>query len=204
MLPQSTFRFDPIPHRYYYGDRRIVGITEAIQSVGLSPAIPESARRNFAYAASRGTTVHKACELSDLGQSHEYDMDSNLSGYVKAWEKFRIDYGYEPDLVEVPLGHYIYQFGGTPDTAGYSKKLEAYCVVERKTCQLQDHFGFQLAGQEILVIQGPSGPQHARKLAVQLKPDSQYVVKEYYDKIYHKLFLNAVSISNWKISHRDK
>lgn len=197
----NNFRFDPVEHKYYLGDRRITGITEAMERTGLTPKIPEAAKKNFAYAAERGTAIHKMCELHDLGKADQFDMDPNLQGYLDAWKKFCWDYGFGALLTEVPMYHPVYQFGGTPDVAGYSDKLKCKVIVERKAVrEISDTVGFQLAGQDLLVKANHEGFEFTKTLVVQLMDDSKYRAKEYGPGMYKNLFLSAVSIANYQIS----
>lgn len=209
---QPPLTYNEKDHTYHFGDRRIVGITDAMSRAGLTPPIPEAAKRNFEAAGVKGSTAHSMCELYDLGVAGDYEMDPTMQGYLDAWVAFRSEWAYHPEMVEVPMGHPIYQFGGTPDTAGpihYPSLGFKHAIVERKTCDLADHVGFQLAGQELLVQHemGERWPGPCLLLAVRLNKDGTFQVKghrpgEYTQKraYYRGLFLAAVAVSNYQIS----
>ena len=171
---------------------------------GLTPPKPENrtALDNFRRAGERGSVVHKMCELYDTGREHEFEMDPTLEGYAIAWRNFCEEYGFQSELTEVPLPHEIYQFGGTPDTAGNSSLLGGFTVAERKTRELQDYDGFQLAAQELLVQRELKTDKPMFLLGVRLKQDGHFEVRVYSAKrtFYRGLFLAAVSVANYQIS----
>lgn len=192
-----AFKFDYETHQYFIGDTRVAGITEALQGVGLKPSFAGVPSGTLEKAAERGSVVHEMCKLDDAGQLGSYDK--RLEAYLFAWRKFRDDFGLEGWFVEVPMGHKVYYFGGTPDFIGYSKKLNSPVVVERKTCDLHDWIDFQLAGQYLLAQQEEPQPSYER-WAVKLNKDGTYKVRQFseYGRA-AKLFLSAVAIMNYRI-----
>ncbi len=194
-------RFDEKQHRYYIGDRLIVGITQALSLSGLAPK-PEMNPRfaaNFKYAGERGKAIHKMCELDDLDRSHLYDYDENLAGYLSAWQAFKREWGFKPDFVEEFLIHEIYCFGGIPDCAGYCDRLNAYTVVERKSRELADYDQFQVAGQRIL-LEDVEKRKVGAEVLVQLKADGTFLPRILKDRKARGIFLAAVTISNTILS----
>jgi hypothetical protein len=154
-------------------------------------------KRNFEYAGQRGSAVHRACEFYDMGHLDEVSLDSNIERYLEAWKAFRKDYEYGPFGTELPMGHPIYYYGGTPDSWGRSNK--GPLVVERKSRPLAEYDGFQLAGQDAL-IEANYGFKSEKLLGVQLKADGTYVVREYVKSRYRPLFLAAAAVANYQIS----
>lgn len=200
----TDYRFDKERHLHLIDSRRVTGITEAISRGGLSPAIPKFGRaaENFKAAGQRGTAIHDACELVDSGMEDQYSFDPAITGYMDAWKQFCADFEYTPDIVEVPMAHPIFMFGGIPDTAGLCGRLRGYAVVERKSRPLADYDRFQVAGQLLLIEHNhprPSGEQVFR-IVVQLKADGSYTHKEYRNRLDRGLFLAAVAVSNYQIS----
>lgn len=199
----DAFRFDPDKHQYFFGDRRVTGITEALSRTGLAPAKPTNPAilANFKAAGQRGTEVHRMCELYDTGEVADYEFDPAIVGYLVAWRGFCREYGFEADFTERPLGHPVYNYGGIPDAGGYSLKLDAYCTVERKTRDLQDHDAFQVAAQELLLEQEQGAKPGSRLLLVSLKADGRYFPKDVTAERRQRrgLFLAAVGIANYQI-----
>lgn len=200
MTDTAQFRFDPETHRYFFGPRRVTGITEALSGVGLLAPLPENGRilRNFKYAGERGTAVHSMCAIDDKGECDKWDMDPSLLPYLEAWRAFKYDTGFKPLHVEEPMGHSIYMFGGTPDVAGTLPGNPGLVVVERKTRDLKDEDGFQLALQEVLVAHNKKSPV-LQAWAVRLSDDGTYRPREYKFREHRPLALAAVAIQNEKI-----
>lgn len=200
----GEFRSDDVQHHYYFGNARTCGITEAISEAGLKPKIElKNARHeaNFKYAGERGIAVHQACELFDRNEVHKYDLDTAVLPYLKAWIQFREDTGFSPDIIEEPMGHDIYLFGGRPDRGGNIDGK--YAIVEIKQCALEDWMEFQLAGQDLLMRRW-AGKFPIEWMSVQLKKDGTYAVLRWMpnDKA-RGLFLAAVSITNYRIWRGD-
>ena len=194
----ENFMFDKEKHRYYFGGTRVTGITEALSNAGITPPIPTSARHNFVAAGRRGTIIHQGCEIIDLKQEDNFDLDPELKGYFDAWRSFCYDYGYEVSLVEVPLGHDIFLFGGIPDSYGLCKKLGGLAVVERKSTEFKDWMEFQVEGQKILLEHHNMPVEH--KVVVSIQKTGKYRVEKCAYSKSRALFLSAVAISNWKLS----
>lgn len=197
--------FDPHLHHYFMDGVRVAGITEAMKAEGLSPDLDKVSfrhRKNIEYAGSRGHEIHRACHLDDEGEAHNYTFDPQVEGPLEAWRAFKRDYGFKPEIVERPMYHPVYMFGGTPDSVGPCGKFGRLATVERKSCELQEHFGFQLAGQDILVMNELQVPPTAT-IAVHLGKDGRYHPREFNfarERHFKALFLAAVAIANYRIS----
>jgi hypothetical protein len=109
------FRFDPSDHSYYLGDRRLIGVSEAIQTAGLKdfsridPTVLERAEQ-------RGTAVHAACHYLDDGDLNWATVSPEIEPYVRAWERFKKETGVELLEIEKPRYHATLGFAGTPDS----------------------------------------------------------------------------------------
>lgn len=191
--------FNEADHTYWLEGRRVTGITEALEGCGLRSKPPQGAIANFEYAGKRGSIVHKMRHLSDIGERENYDFDESLLGYLDAWDAFKKHYGLDVLFSEKPLVHPIYQFGGTPDCAGFSSRLGKLVVVEAKTsAKLEDWIGLQLAGQ-MLLLQDVAGMAIEKRLVVRLESDGQYEYGEYGDRTDKGTFLATVTIANRKL-----
>ena len=196
----DDYIFDARLHRHYIGGRRVTGITEALRLTGLKKQIQSFGMNhasNIEYAGQRGTAVHKMCELDNQGQTHLYDLDANLLGYLTAWRLFKKEFGFTPLGSEKPMGHPIYQFGGIPDSWGIVDKVGGKrAVVEMKTRVLDPDDVFQIAAQAILLEHNIQFSAEVG-LLMQLKADGSYShVLHQNLSMPKKLFLSAVPIAN--------
>ncbi len=69
-------------------------------------------------ATSRGTAVHEACHLHDLGQLDLATLHPDLVGYLEAYKRFRADFSvgeYEWQYEEMEQRKEDKFFNGTPD-----------------------------------------------------------------------------------------
>lgn len=198
----AGFSFDPSAHIYRVGNIIRPGINECLESVGLKPSLKMIAPDVLDFARGRGKAIHAVCEIYDRGHLGQYEIDPRTEPYLDAWKDFRRDWSFEPEIIETPMAHPIYQFAGTPDRAGTIEGKPA--TVEIKTVsgtasKPADWVGLQLAAQEIL-LDGCADYQAVNRVAVCLGSDGKYVVREYRDHTDKSIFLAAVSITAKKIN----
>lgn len=130
-------------------------VTEILKSCGFVDS------RFFNEAAtSRGTAVHEACHLHDLGHLDPATLHPDLVGYLEAYKRFRADFSmWEYEHMEVRIENYL--FRGTPDRVyvlkgfvpGLSKE---YGVIDIKTGGPLKWHPLQLAAYAELVGALPS------------------------------------------------
>ena len=200
------FFFDAATHTYTVDEVRKKSVTEIISPLVDFSMVPESA---LEFARDRGTNVHKACELTDLGVLDFETLDERLQGYVMGWQKFMMEFMPTWDHIELPLYSEFYGFCGTPDRAGRVDVKEGKKITQKKivldiksSAQLSPVVGVQLSGYATLLQRGISETDlkpefEADELwAVQLKNDGTYRRKVYTPQ--HPVFLGLLAVSNWK------
>ena len=198
----AGFSFDPEKHIYRVGNIIRPGINECLESVGLKPSLSAIPADVLEFARTRGKAIHAVCELYDRGHLGQYEIDPRTEVYLEAWKSFRMDWSFDPEIIEQPMAHPVYQFAGTPDRAGTVEGKPS--VVEIKTVsgeakEPDEWVGFQLAGQAVL-LEGCAGYEAGYRYAVCLGSDGKYVVEEYIDRTDKSIFLAAVSITAKKIN----
>ena len=146
------------------------------------------------YYATRGTYVHKACELLDHDDLEEAELDPVLIPYVSAWQRFKDESKFQIIEMETRLISETYQFTGKPDRIGLLNGCPA--IVDMKSGAVQRWTALQLAGYEIL-----KGSPHKR-FGVQLKDDGSYKLTEFKDRSDRGVFLAALSFYQWKNNGR--
>lgn len=146
------------------------------------------------YYATRGTYVHRACELINRCELAEDELDPVLVPYVSAWKKFMNDSKFQIIEMEARLVSETYQFSGKPDRIGIFNGCPA--IIDIKSGAVQKWTGLQLAGYEIL-----KGSPHKR-FGVQLKDDGNYKLTEFKDRQDRGIFLAALSCYQWKNNRR--
>lgn len=191
------FRFDPSSHSYYLGDRRLIGVSEAIQAAGLKdfsrvePAVLERARQ-------RGTAVHAACHYLDDGDLNWATVSTEIEPYVRAWERFKADTGLIITDMEHPRYHATLGFAGTPDRL---VKIGGHAgTLDLKTYKPYDVAGVQLAAYSLLAF----GPQQVyetpKRWGLELKDDGKYGLREYKDRGDEAVFMACLTVCKFKRS----
>ena len=142
------------------------------------------------YARTRGTFIHAARHLYDMGELDEDDLDPVLVPYLSAWKKFMGDSKFVVIASEVRLYNEIYQFHGKPDAIGLLNGLPA--IVDCKSGTIEPWVALQMAGYEIL-----KGTPHKR-IAVRLKSDGKYSIKEFNNRQDRQIFMAALACYQWK------
>jgi hypothetical protein len=140
------------------------------------------------YGRDRGTYVHKAVHLYDTDELDEERLDPVLVPYLTGWKKFLKESNFVVIDSEVRLNNG--QFTGKPDKVGLLNGLPA--ILDNKSGSIEPWVALQLAGYEIL-----KGSPHKR-IAVRLKPDGTYSLKEFKDRQDRQIFLAALACYQWK------
>jgi hypothetical protein len=140
------------------------------------------------YSRTRGTYVHKAIHLYDTGDLDEDALDPVIVPYLDAWKRFLKESKFE--VIESETRLYNDQFTGMPDKVGL---LNGYAtILDNKSGNIEPWVALQLAGYEIL-----KGGAYKR-VAVRLKDDGTYSLKEFKDRQDRGIFLSALACYQWK------
>lgn len=196
MIGGEQFRFDPADHSYYLGDKRLIGVSEAIQAAGLKD-FSRIETDVLEHARQRGTAVHAACHFFDQGDLDWDSVSEEIKPYVLAWERFSLDFPLEWSEVEKPLYHATHGLAGTPDRV---TDKPGRTITDIKTYRPDAVTGVQLAAYSLLRF----GPQPAydapKRRAVWLKDDGKYSLTEYTDRGDEAVFMACLTIAKFKRS----
>lgn len=143
------------------------------------------------YGRDRGTHVHTAIHYYDTGCLDEDALDTVLVPYLTAWKRFLKESKFE--VIESEVRLYNGQFTGKPDKVGLLEGIPT--IVDAKSGAIAPWTALQLAGYEIL-----KGSPHKR-VAVRLKPDGTYSIKEFNDRQDSQIFRAILAIHNWKLNN---
>lgn len=98
-------------HIYRIGDRHIVSVTQAL-------SILDERWKIDPWYLKRGRLTHLATAYLDRNELDESTVDPQISGYIAAYVGFKLDTGFEPQLIEHRLYHKGYGYAGTIDRIG--------------------------------------------------------------------------------------
>jgi hypothetical protein len=184
--------FDEAEHRYSYNGRWVRSVTQVLNLI-TGPIYARIPPPILDYAKLRGSNVHGWTELLDLGEAEPFGptfraLDGTILHdehaeypYVVAWQRFRQESGFIPELVEQRFYHPRHRYCGTVDRIGVLNGLR--CTLEIKTvAQLASWVGLQTAGyHDAFNHDRPRADQAKGRFAVQLRKDGTYRLEQYRD-----------------------
>lgn len=182
----TQIEFIPEPHGIKVNGIDVPTITQILAAEGfIDKTWYDEASRD------RGSHVHLACHLDNIGQLDEDSVDDIVAGYLESWRKFKRTCRYWPQLSEQPLGSDRYWFGGVLDSAGRLNNTSV--IVEIKTGEIEPWVALQTAAQELLL-----GKPHKR-FGLRLY-DTGAIAKlvPFTNSTDRDVFLAALGIYNWK------
>lgn len=200
-------------HRYLLDGRPIPSNTQALKAEGLI--------NDMFYTPDgrdRGINVHTACWYLDDGSLDWDSVSPDEKGYVKAFERFRLETEWKTDFNELPvwgspgfgtrldlIGRGMFQVNGV--------FLRRRAVIDIKSGSVPNWVELQLAGQSLAVkeriqtqdeewthhIEYENGhPYPELRFALQLKKDGKYRLKEYTNPNAEDVFRGLIHAYHWK------
>lgn len=194
----ADFTFDAETHTYRLDGLRLPSVTEIIKP--LSPDFSRIPADVLEAKRALGVAVHAACEFDDRDELDDSNTDQQVMGYVAAWRRFKSETRCSVLMNEQALYHASFRFAGTVDRVveivGVGKML-----IDLKTAALMDDvFGVQLAGYQILLAAHINDP--ITRQGLRLKPDGTYQLIKYDDQNDLPCFMGLLAIHNWKESRK--
>ena len=190
-------------HEYWLEGDRLPSVSEIIAPLVDYSMVPED---RLAFAKDRGTAVHKACELDDLGTLDESSVDEeHVLPYLQAYRKFRTECEFEPEIIERPYYCKTLRVAGTPDRGGTmllpsstGRKRRVTAVVDLKTvAEMKPVIGVQLAGYALLMERNGFVPE--ARIGLQLRKDGTYRVRTFGNEV--PTFLSLRNLWSWRQKH---
>lgn len=179
--------FDSKDHSYSIGGRPALGVTSVLKEVGL---IDEQWWTS--EARTRGTIVHRACELLNKGTLNWRSLDPRFVPYVAAYKRFKEESGFKVIYNEQPIfsptffvATILDNWGDFPD--------EKNVLLEIKTGEEQPWWKIQLGGQDFIL-----GKKSNRR-SLRLYPTGKYKLSNpYRDQGEISLFVSCATLAHWK------
>ncbi len=181
-------QFDEINHAYSYDGRRVPGVTSVLSALHKFDGVSADV---LAAAAERGTAVHLACELLDLGDLDEESVDPAIAGYVNGWRLFMAEKAPVWDRIEAKCFHKIHRYAGTLDRAGVMDGDE--WIVDIKTAAASH----PVWGVQTAAYANALDKPKARRGTVQLRPDGKYRLIEWKDRTDWPVFASLLTINSF-------
>lgn len=172
-------------------------VTNVLKEVGIIDA-----RWFDEYAAIRGTFVHEATALFDRSDLDIKSVAPAISGYVKAWIRFRMD---NPDIkildVEARVISKKFRVAGRLDVL--AEKSGKLMIIDKKAVTtLNPSVEIQTAAYEAIYREMMGIKGEILRKAVQLMPDGTYKARNLNDKNDLAIWMSAVNLYSWKRKRR--
>jgi hypothetical protein len=182
--------FNPETHEYFFNGRKVPSVTGILKEVGLIDGewFTDEARE-------RGKAVHAATELLDLD---DLDLDSlhpKIEPYVRAYQKFKNDTGFKPELIEHRVFNNEYNYAGTLDRTGFFPDGDEV-ILDIKSGPISGWAALQISAYDYCLDKA------RQRMALQLKNDGTYKVKSFKGHSDLYVFFSAAVIVNWKLNQK--
>lgn len=191
--PSSNLRFDPEKHQYWIEKKRIPGVSEVLQKVGLA--------KNYdgvdPFYAQRGIATHKAIELHLKGILDRDSLDPVVVPHFEAFLKFWGNRDEKMLALEMPMVDLGFSFAGTPDL------ITNKAIYDWKCSKDHDRVA-ELQGQAYKILGMGEGFTHEYTalpfIVVELHDDGEPVPFEYGNDI--EQWSSVLDLFRWKTKKR--
>ena len=113
-LLDTPIEFQEEGHIYTYEGQRLESVTGILKAEGFIDVTWYDD-----WSRDRGSYVHEARHLDDIGDLDEDTLDPVIVPYLEAWRKFKRESGFVVEQSEVPMASKDYRFAGKPDVIGH-------------------------------------------------------------------------------------
>lgn len=173
-------------------------VTQVLQVITDYSGVPKAVLQK---AAERGTAVHRATELADLGTLDWGRLDDELIPYVMAWEQFKHDAKPEILAVERRTFHPALLFAGTLDRELILNGKRGVLDI-KSSVALMPSVGPQLAAyMESENAHREKADRMKARWGLQLKKNGKYKLVEYKDANDWQDFLGCLRVVRFQQRH---
>lgn len=194
------FRFVEESHTYWFGDRRIPGVTEALCPIHDLADVPAHV---LEHARQVGQAIHAAIKLHNADDLVVESLDLEIVLRFEAWLAFVKDTGFRVRGFEQPMGSNIYQYGGTPDLWG-EMGGHPWLPDIKATAVIAPSVAVQTAAYRQLLTENSAPSAKPRRAALHLRKDGTYRFIPYEaraDSEDMQTFQSLLRIAHWRMKH---
>jgi len=170
----SHIAFNAERHEYTVDGRAFDSVTQILSGAGLI----ETEWRSEA-AMARGRAVHVATHYLDEDDLDPQWMETSpFAGYVRAWERFKSETQFTPELIEHRVFNAKLGYCGTLDRTGSFAGNPVRALADIKTGPPETWHRIQTAAYAACFEK----PAAFRRMTIHLQRDGNYFIKEYHPK----------------------
>jgi hypothetical protein len=174
-------------------------ITNVLADLGLSKSF--EGVTDIEWFAMRGKAIHAACKLINEGTLDESTVSDEIRAYVEAYKSWLHDSSFSPRHSELPLYSTLHDFCGTLDLVGALPGIGNIIIDIKSSFSIDPAVEIQVGAQSILWNENNQGNAISKRYVLQLKKDGTYRFKDL-SHVNEFLFLDALRIWKWKMSHK--
>ena len=195
---KNHLTFDEEKHLYFLNGVELPSVTRVLKPLSDFDRIDKDILKR---AQDFGTAVHKTCELYDLDDLDEGNLDPALAPYLEGWKSFRRECSFLPMHIEERVYSEKHMFAGTLDRIGVMRGADALVDIKSGT-SLYPSVGPQLAGYEIAArALGLIGKKPIVRYAVQLMKNGRYKLESYTSQSDSTVFLACLTLHQFRSQH---
>lgn len=198
-MDKSTFNiiFDAIPHKYYFEGFVIPSVSELMQNAKISGDY------SFMHPKyrERGTYVHKASEMMDLGQFDIKTAPDEYYPFVYAYSKFLEENEVEVHVSEELLFNPKLIYCGTQDRIVTVNGVKYLCDI--KTGYYQKWHKVQLTSYNLAMLDSGAIKEPLPIANLYLDKNGNYTFKTYSEELPYVEVLRAAVTIYWYKRERD-
>ena len=173
---------------YTVGGVRVPSVTECLAAVGMTD-FSHVDPATLAQAAQRGRMAHAITARIDQGRPVG-DIPGYVQPRVAAYEKFKADTGFVPELIEHVVVSASHRYAGTLDRVGLLRR-ERSLIDLKCSAAVYRSVGRQTAGYAIAL-----GEPRMPRYALRLLPDGSYRLDRLADRADPHTFLACVRVTH--------
>jgi hypothetical protein len=194
----ASASFVELSHQYECDGISIPSVTQVLSLTGIDD-VSRIPLHVLERAAAIGTAVHLACEYLDQDSLDLDSVDPKLTGYILAYQRFRAESGFVPELIEHRAVGILagLHYGFCVDRMGYINGQRI--ILDLKTSSKPyASWAIQTAAYALGL-----GCTEVRRAAVKLAKDGTYKLLEHADSVHDaRTWEAALVIAHWRLAHR--
>lgn len=192
----AELTFEEEQHKYKLDGITIPSVTQILKDSGLID-LSFVDKELLEQKADIGHKAHATTELYDKNDLNIEALHPLLKSYLDAWIKFRNECEFIPTLIEGKYFHPLYRYAGRIDRVGTLQK--DLTQLDIKSGVPHRAYAIQSAAYTELYNDGkPKKDQVKRRFTLYLKEDGTYSLQEHKSKNDIRVFLAALTITNYK------
>jgi hypothetical protein len=185
----TELHFDEAAHRYTYGGRELISVTQALSEAGLVDRTGYTVE-----AAARGAAVHKSVQRLHGPDGAVGQIDPAHMPYLEAYLTFRAESVFDVHSSEEQVCDPVRGYAGTFDLRGRFRNYGGGVdLIDIKTGTVPSWVGYQLAAYVRLI---PVAPR--RRWALNLRADGTYRLTPFAARTDEQVFLAALVVAQAK------